>query len=164
MNSRFRRAILLPVCAAAMAAFFSSFPGMAEEDERPQTRVAFPVIDPAEGQKLFVTEGCVICHSVNGVGGKAGPTLDAEDGNSVIDVFEFTARMWAGAFAMVELQSQELGYQFDLTGEEMAHIAGFVYDRKQQLEFKESDVPDLIRDMFIKTPYELGTDPSSPPK
>lgn len=164
MSFRFRRATVLSVCAAAILAFSLSVPGSAEEDARPQTKVAFPVIDPATGQKLFVTEGCVICHSVNGIGGKAGPTLDAEDGNSVIDVFEFTARMWAGAFAMVELQSQELGYQFDLTGEEMAHIAGFVYDRKQQLLFKESDVPDLIRDMFIKTRYELGTDPSSPPK
>jgi len=164
MKPRFRNAILFSVCAAAMAAFALSVPGNAEDDEPSRTRVAFPVIDPVEGQKLFVTEGCVICHSVNGIGGKAGPTLDAEDGNNVIDVFEFTARMWAGAFAMVELQSQELGYQFDLTGEEMAHIAGFVYDRKQQLLFKESDVPDLIRDMFIKTRYELGTEPSSPPK
>lgn len=161
MKPSFYRAVLFPAFAAAL---FLSAPGHAEDDSRQQTRVAFPVIDATKGQKLFVTEGCVICHSVNGVGGKAGPTLDAEDGNTVIDVFDFTARMWAGAFAMVELQSQELGYQFDLTGEEMAHIAGFVYDRKQQLLFKESDVPDLIRDMFIKTRYDLGTDPSSPPK
>lgn len=161
MKSSFCRAVLVSACAAAL---FLSAPSIAEDDDRPQTRVAFPVIDPAQGQKLFVTEGCVICHSVNGIGGKAGPTLDAEDGNTIIDVFDFTARMWAGAFAMVELQSQELGYQFDLTGDEMAHIAGFVYDRKQQLLFKESDVPDLIRDMFIKTRYELGTEPSSPPQ
>ena len=161
MKLSFCRAVLFPAFAAAL---FLSTPGHAEDESRQQTRVAFPVIDAAKGQKLFVTEGCVICHSVNGVGGKAGPTLDAEDGNTTIDVFDFTARMWAGAFAMVELQSQELGYQFDLTGEEMAHIAGFVYDRKQQLLFKESDVPDLIRDMFLKTRYDLGTDPSSPPK
>ncbi len=161
MKLGFPRAVQFLAIAAAL---FLSAPGFAEEDENRRTRVAFPVIDPVEGQKLFVTEGCVICHSVNGIGGKAGPTLDAQDGSNVIDVFEFTARMWAGAFAMVELQSQELGYQFDLTGEEMAHIAGFVYDRKQQLLFKESDVPDLIRDMFIKTPYELGTDPSAPPQ
>ena len=163
MNFSLSRAILFFAFAAATVLFLSA-PGMAEDDGDSRIRVAFPVIDPVEGQKLFVTEGCVLCHSVNGVGGKAGPTLDAEDGANVIDVFEFTARMWAGAFALVELQSQEMGYQFDVTGEELAHIAGFVYDRRQQLLFKESDVPDLIRDMFIHTRYNLGTDPSSPPR
>ena len=118
--------------------------------------VAIPAIDAERGSRLFVTKGCVICHSINGVGGKAGPSLDASDETGVIDVFDFAARMWAGSFAMIELQGMELGYQLEISGEELAHIAGFVYDRKAQQRFRQSDVPDLIKDMIIREPYEPG--------
>ena len=118
--------------------------------------VAIPIIDSARGGRLFVTKGCVICHSINGVGGKAGPVLDASEGNSIIDIFEFAARMWSGSFAMIELQGMELGYQLEINGEELGHIAGFVYDKEAQQRFTQSDVPDLIKDMIIRTPYEPG--------
>lgn len=118
--------------------------------------VAIPIIDAAQGRRLFVNKGCVICHSINGVGGKAGPALNAADGNAVIDIFDFAARMWAGSFAMIELQGMELGYQLEIDGKELGHIAAFVYDRKAQRRFTQSDVPDLIKDMIIRTPYEPG--------
>lgn len=128
--------------------------------------VAIPVIDSARGARLFVNKGCVICHSINGVGGKAGPALDAADGSEVIDIFDFAARMWAGSFAMIELQGMELGYQVEFNGEELGHIAAFVYDQRAQKRFSESDVPDLIKDMIIREPYEPGKgldDPRSKP-
>jgi len=118
--------------------------------------VAIPVIDADRGSRLFVTKGCVICHAVNGVGGKAGPALDAADGKAVIDIFDFAARMWAGSFAMIELQGMELGYQLEINGQELGHIAGFVYDKQAQKRFTEADVPDLIKDMIIREPYEPG--------
>ena len=34
--------------------------------------------DAANGRDLFVSKGCVICHAVNGVSGKAAPALDAD--------------------------------------------------------------------------------------
>lgn len=118
--------------------------------------VAIPVIDSARGGRLFVTKGCVICHSVNRVGGKAGPALDAPEGKAIVDIFGFAARMWAGAFAMIELQGMELGYQLEIDGEELGHIAAFVYDKAAQRQFTQSDVPDLIKDMIIREPYEPG--------
>lgn len=125
--------------------------------ERRSIVVAIPLIDSARGKQLFVNKGCVICHSINGVGGKAGPALDAAAGNDVVDIFDFAARMWAGSFAMIELQGMELGYQLEINGEELGHIAAFVYDRRAQKQFSESDVPDLIKDMIIREPYEPGT-------
>ncbi len=124
--------------------------------ERRNIVVAIPIIDAARGAQLFVSKGCVICHSINGTGGKAGPALDAAEGNEVVDIFDFAARMWAGSFAMIELQGMELGYQLEMNGEELGHIAAFVYDRQAQKRFTEADVPDLIKDMVIREPYEPG--------
>lgn len=122
-----------------------------------EIRLVLPVIDPAKGSALFVSRGCVLCHSVNGVGGQAGPPLDALSEQAALDPFEFAARMWRGAFAMIELQGLKLGYQLDILGEDLAHIAGFLHDPRAQARFRESDVPELIRDLFIMEPYELGT-------
>jgi len=36
--------------------------------------------EAAKGRALFVTKGCVICHSVNGVGGRAAPTRAQQAG------------------------------------------------------------------------------------
>lgn len=119
-------------------------------------RLVVPMIDPAKGKRLFVDRGCVLCHAVNTVGGRAGPPLDATDGGRYVDLLDFMARMWRGSFAMIELQGMELGYQLDFTGEELGHIAAFLADGAAQERFGEQDVPDLIRDMFILEPYELG--------
>jgi cytochrome c len=41
--------------------------------------------DAAAGRDLFVVKGCVMCHAVNGVGGKAAPALDADTEMDAID-------------------------------------------------------------------------------
>lgn len=119
-------------------------------------RLVVPMVDPAKGKRLFVERGCVLCHTVNKVGGLAGPPLDATGPGRYVDLLDFMARMWRGAFAMIELQGMELGYQLDFTGEELGHIAAFLADGAAQERFGEQDVPDLIRDMFIREPYHLG--------
>ncbi len=101
--------------------------------------------DPLQGRALFVEKGCVICHAVNGVGGKAAPALDAEIGAPPVDPLEFAARMWRGAPAMIELQSIELGYTIYLTADEMAHLAAFAADRDAQKDLKLDDLPETIR-------------------
>lgn len=118
-------------------------------------RLVLPTVDAQKGQRLFVDKGCVLCHAVNNVGGVAGPALDAVEGDRYLDLTEFMARMWRGAFAMIELQGMELGYQLDFTGQEIGHIAAFLADRAAQRRFSERDVPDLIRDMFIRETFNL---------
>ena len=124
--------------------------------DEPTLRLVMPLVDPAKGKRLFVERGCVLCHSVNKVGGLAGPPLDAPEGGRDVDLLDFMARMWRGAFAMIELQGMELGYQLDFTGQELGHIAAFLADEAAQKQFHERDVPDLIRDMFILEPYQMG--------
>ena len=101
--------------------------------------------DPTLGRTVFVEKGCVICHSVNGVGGKAAPALDAEIGAPAVDPLDFAARMWAGAPAMIELQAIELGYTIFLTADDIANLAAFAADRDAQKSLTAEDLPETIR-------------------
>ena len=115
--------------------------------------LTMPLLDPDRGRRLFVTKGCVLCHAVRGIGGQAAPPLDAPDGATAIDPLEFAARMWRGATAMIELQSLELGYQIELSAEEIADLAGFVGDPAAQSRFEIGQVPEPLRDWMLDIPY-----------
>lgn len=117
--------------------------------------ILIPMISSERGRTLFVSKGCVICHSINGVGGEAAPALDADENKPYVDVFDFMARMWRGSIAMTSLQAMEFGYQIQLEGNELADIVGFVYDREEQQRFSEDDVPELIQDWIIHEPYDV---------
>ncbi|HPE31773.1 MAG TPA: c-type cytochrome [Parvularculaceae bacterium] len=106
-------------------------------------------LDSSIGHGLFVEKGCVICHSINGIGGKAAPALDAQIGAPPVDPLDFAARMWRGAPAMIELQSVELGYTIYLTADEIAHLAAFAADREEQARLKIEDVPEPMRGSFL---------------
>lgn len=114
-----------------------------------------PVPDAERGRELFVHKGCFVCHSVNGVGGKAGPPLDVKLRPKAIDPLDFAARMWRGALPMVDLQSTELGYQIDLTGQDIADLAAFASDPAMQEKFSLEEIPELIRGWIVEEPYEL---------
>lgn len=105
--------------------------------------------DPMKGRELFVEKGCVICHSVNGVGGKAAPALDAEIGAPPVDPLDFAARMWLGAPAMIELQSIELGYTIYLTADDIANLAAFAADRDAQKNLTVADLPEDVRSSLL---------------
>lgn len=107
-----------------------------------------PRMDAAAGRKLFASKGCVVCHSINGIGGEDAPMLDAEFMDLPMNPFEFAARMWRGAAAMVAMQEDELGGQIELTGDELAAIIAFVHDADEQAKFSDADIPEAIEDMM----------------
>ena len=144
-------AIALALCLAqgvARAADNASRPA-------PQQRqlIVVPDIDGTRGRQLFVRKGCVSCHSVKGVGGKAAPALDAPMESAPVNPLDFAARMWRGASAMQELQSLELGYRIELTGDEIGDLAAFVSGTDAQKNFSLDEVPDLLKDWFIDEAY-----------
>ncbi|WP_246107520.1 c-type cytochrome [Puniceibacterium confluentis] len=100
-----------------------------------------PKMNAAEGRKLFAAKGCVMCHSVNGVGGEDAPTLDAATMPLPMNPFEFAARMWRGAPAMIAMQKDEMGGQIEFTGAELADIIAFVHDPEEQTRFTVDDIP-----------------------
>ncbi len=120
--------------------------------------IAVPAPDAKEGRALFVFKGCVVCHSVNGVGGLAGPPLDALSEPILIDPVDFAARMWRGSLAMAELQATEFGYQVELTGQEIADLAAFVAIPEAQKGFSETEIPDLIRGWTVDEPFQPPID------
>ena len=137
-------AILLPAGLTP-----ASDPARAQAD----AGVVTPRVDPARGRILFVRKACVVCHSVNGIGGAMGPSLDTGPGVRLVDVADFAARMWRGAGPMVWLQNYELGYQIDLTGDDIAHLAGFAANADEQSRFAENQVPGRILELLLTEPY-----------
>lgn len=122
------------------------------------TGLMMPSMDAARGRELFASKGCVVCHSVNGIGGVDAPEFSAEFMDPVMNPFEFAARMWRGADAMVMMQEDELGGQIDLTGQELADIIAFVHDPEEQRRFSAADIPAEMAEMMEHGHRDDGQD------
>lgn len=143
----------------AIGVFLAGGPVLAQSasstsDMTAARKLVIPLANAEEGRRLFVGKGCVVCHAVNGVGGKAAPALDAASDEPYFDVFDFAARMWAGAPTMILLQEMELGYQIELSGAELAHLAAFAAAPEVQAGFSEQDIPEVIRDWMVDEVYQ----------
>lgn len=121
-------------------------------DKTPSVRLTYEA-NAAQGRQTFIDKNCVVCHSINNVGGKAATPLDASIQLDEIDIAEFSARIWRGAPAMVELQSLELGYVIELGGEDIVHIAAFLADINEQKKLLLEDIPENIQDRFLDQAY-----------
>ena len=148
----FAAAGALALAGLAGVSFVTATPLKADDPTPGGYTVTFG--DSDRGRDLFTGKGCVVCHAINGVGGLAGPALDADPNQPRLDIFDFTARMWRGAPTMIVLQEMELGYQIDLTGQELADLAVFIHDAEAQRSFDEADVPELIRDWMVDEVYD----------
>ena len=104
-----------------------------------------PTMDPVRGMHLFASKGCVVCHSINGVGGTDAPHLDASTMAPMMNPFEFFARMWRGAVPMIAMQQHEIGHQIEFTGQDLADIVAFVHNRQVQKTFSAADIPPAIK-------------------
>ena len=62
-----------------------------------------------------------------------------------MDVFDFSAKMWMGAPAMIAMQEQELGAQIEFTGQELANIIAFIHNADEQKKFSRADIPPDIQ-------------------
>lgn len=157
VRHRMAIACAVTLLAAAGLAIPWSGPVMSADEPAPAAsggRYVVPFGSAERGRRLFTGKGCVVCHAINGVGGKAGPALDADAAQPELDVFEFAARMWRGAPLMTVLQEMELGYQIEFTGAELADIARFLYDAEAQRDFSIEDVPELTRDWMVDEVYD----------
>jgi len=107
-----------------------------------------PEMNADRGRVLFVEKGCVMCHSINGVGGEDAPALDAHTMKPMMNPFAFAAKMWKMAPAMIAAQEDELGGQILFTGDELADMIAFVHDDEAQHHFSEGDLTPEMREMM----------------
>lgn len=112
--------------------------------------IVLPRMDSAAGRQLFAAKGCVVCHSVNGIGGADAPPLDAANMEPMMNPFDFAAGMLRGSAAMVALQREELGAPIELTGQELADITAFVHDAGEQKRFSAAEIPADVKAMMMK--------------
>lgn len=127
-------------------------------------RLVMPAMDPVVGMRLFASKGCVVCHSINGVGGDGAPALDAHDMDPTMNPFEFVAKMWRMAPAMIPAQEEELGSQITFTGDEIADIIAFVHDDAQQHKFTAAMIPPKIKKLMRHTQDEEAPKPDADKK
>ena len=113
-----------------------------------------PNMNPLRGRELFVNKGCVACHAINGVGGHDATNLDAHTMRPMMNPFDFAAKMWAMAPAMIDAQEEALGGQILFTGDELADIIAFVHNDAAQHDFGEADLTPEARKMMQ---HEHGT-------
>ena len=66
----------------------------------------------------------------------------------MMNPFEFAAKMWRMAPAMIAAQEEVLGEQIEFTGQELADIIAFVHDDAEQHRFSESDIPPEVMPMM----------------
>ncbi len=112
--------------------------------------LALPPMDSHRGRELFLDKGCVVCHSVNDVGGTVGPSLNAADMPQPMNAFEFAARMWRGAPAMAQMQQDLLGEIINLSGQDLADLIAFAHDEAEQHELKAEQIPVHYRDLIMQ--------------
>lgn len=145
MNTKYLAIAATLVLATSQSAFASSHP---TQGAMMSNGLILPSMNASEGRELFASKGCVVCHSINGIGGEDARPLDAEFMEMPMNPFDFAARMWRGAPAMIEAQEDELGYQIELTGEELGAIIAFVHDPDEQSKFSEADIPHNLKEMM----------------
>jgi hypothetical protein len=112
--------------------------------------LALPPMDSPRGRELFLDKGCVVCHLVNDVGGTVGPALNATDMPQPMNAFEFAARMWRGAPAMVQMQQDLLGEAISLSGQDLADLIAFAHDEAEQRKLKTEQIPTRYRDLIVQ--------------
>lgn len=106
--------------------------------------LALPKLSSTNGKALFISKACVVCHSVNDVGGSIGAPLDASEMDPTGNPFVFFAKLLMGATPMLELQRERLGHEVELSPQELGDIVMFLHDGAMQKTLTNKDIPRRI--------------------
>ncbi len=139
-------AVVLPLTAMWQPAAFAATDEEEEEGTMPEAALVIPVMNAERGRALFAEKGCVLCHSVNGIGGEDAESFDSDEFSGPINPFHIAAKMWEHAPAMIAEQEEELGAQIELEAQDLADIVAFLASPDLRKEFSEDMLPERIRE------------------
>ncbi len=139
---------LAVLAVAATAAYAEHVPASKGMEADHGARLVIPMMSPDRGKSLFVDKGCVACHAINGVGGHDAPPMDAHKQMGLVNPFDFAAKMWNHAPAMIAAQEDALGEMIFFTGDELADMIAFLHDDEAQHAFGEGDLTDAAKKMM----------------
>ncbi len=134
-------AVSSPAAADHVSSSSSLAPG-------PGAQMIIPIMRAEQGKWIFVDKGCVACHAINGVGGHDAPAMDAHRNMGLVNPFDFAAKMWNHAPAMIAAQEEAMGGQVYFTGQELADVIAFVHDDAAQHGFTERNLTAKARKMM----------------
>lgn len=135
------------ICAAGLGLI--GFIGVAGADSALAVPgVVLPPMSAEHGKALFASKGCVVCHSINGVGGIDAAPLDASSMDPAGNPFEFFARMLTAMTPMTAMQEDRLGHQVELDAAELGNLVAFIHDEATQESFSTKDVPADIQELI----------------
>lgn len=84
-----------------------------------------PSGNPLKGRNIFISKGCIKCHSIWGVGGKLGPDLTRIGmGKSFLQI---AGSLWSHSPKMVELMKRVGVQRPTFTPEEMSDFISYLY-------------------------------------
>jgi mono/diheme cytochrome c family protein len=147
---RLKALFLATACAALLGLAAPAFADHVESSKAVPghgMRLVMPIMNPTRVD-LFVDKGCVACHAINGVGGHDAPAMDAHSLSGLMNPFDFAAKMWNHAPAMIAAQEEAFGEQVYFTGEELADIIAFIHDDDAQHSFSEKNITAKARKMM----------------
>jgi cytochrome c len=107
--------------------------------------LVLPKLSPERGKELFIAKACVVCHSINGVGGVDAAPLDASTMDPAMNPFEFFARMLTGMTPMLTMQQDRLGHEVEVTAGELGDLVAFIHDEATQKSLSAKDIPEDIK-------------------
>jgi mono/diheme cytochrome c family protein len=120
-----RRQFAFSVALAVLATLLLVY-AMTRQRDAAQRRFAIGVTPhPAEGRELFQQKGCATCHGPDASGTERGPALRGRA--SLTSLPKLVTAMWNHAPRMYEAMRQaKLPYP-DISYDETAHLAGYLY-------------------------------------
>ncbi|MCF6344054.1 MAG: cytochrome c [Devosiaceae bacterium] len=111
-------------------------------------RLVLPKMDPARGKELFANKGCVMCHSVNGVGSEEAAAFDVSLMDEKMNPFDFAAKIIKATPVMTIVQENELGAPVLFSGDELLDIIAFLHSAKEQKTFSLDDLSHEMQEML----------------